>query len=367
MAEPTALLRELISYRTVNPGGDEPALCRYLGDALRDRGADHVDIVDVTVGARHGAYVYARYGTPRLLINAHVDTVPVNQGWTRDPFVAVVEPGEDGERLYGLGACDTKAAIAAILCALNEVRPDGVAVLFSGDEERTSTCLRAFLDAGRHEGIHRAIVCEPTRRAGGILHRGVRAYRARSQGAGGHSSRADHMPKPIVTLARLAVALDELGRRHLHAGPEEMKGLCANVAAIDGGVAFNVVPDEGLLWFSVRPPPGFDGDAFDAEVEATARGIDPAIAVERVVNRPPFACGDPDGFRALLGAHVSEYVGLDFWTEGATLAETGIDAIVLGPGDIAQAHGADEFVPVADLGWATALFRDVFEATRDAE
>src|SRR5204862_455505 len=105
-----------------------------------------------------GGYVFARWGTPRLLVNAHVDTVPANSGWSRDPWTPVV----DGDRLYGLGACDTKGAIAAALCAAERARPRDVAMLFSGDEERGTAAVTHFLASPRKAGIERAIVCEPT-------------------------------------------------------------------------------------------------------------------------------------------------------------------------------------------------------------
>src|SRR5581483_276545 len=144
-----ALLAQLIAADTHNPGGDERALAARLAEELAARGPDAVDVVEVPreeAGAS-GAYVIARWGEPRVLYNAHLDTVPPNAGWTGDPFAARVS----GERVVGLGACDTKAAIAALLGALDDARPRDAAILFSGDEERRSTCMRAFL-ASRARG-----------------------------------------------------------------------------------------------------------------------------------------------------------------------------------------------------------------------
>lgn len=354
------LLAELIGYRTDNPGGDEVALCERLARELEARGCDRVRVTEVPRDAGRGGYVYAAFGEPRLLVNAHVDTVPANTGWTRDPWTAEIT----AEHVVGLGACDTKGAIAAILTALEHARPDGVGVLFSGDEERNTTCVRAFLASDDARGLERALVCEPTSRQIGVRHRGVGAFRATCRGKGGHSSGADHMPKPVVTMARLAVALDELGRGELDAGPADMKGLCVNVAGLDGGVAFNVVPDAAALTWSLRPPPGYDTAGFVARQRAAAAAIDPEITIETALDHAPFATRDQPGFAELLGDYGAAYVPLQFWTEAAILAEAGIDAVVLGPGDIARAHAADELVPVADLAWATELFTHVFERTR---
>jgi len=95
-----------------------------------------------------------------------------------------------------------------------------------------------------------------------------------------------------------------------------MKGLCMNVAGLDGGVAFNVVPDEASLYWSTRPPPGFDKQAFEAEVAALINAIDPAIRVEPTLGHQPFACSDEPTMRALLADHVDHFVATsDFYAE----------------------------------------------------
>src|SRR5512143_3372854 len=116
MAELVPLLAELIAHDTRNPEGDERPLAARLRDELAKRAPDAVELVENQ--GRH-AYVLARWGTPRVVLNAHIDTVPANAGWTGAPHVAYVENG----RLYGLGSADTKGAIAAILAALDLARP----------------------------------------------------------------------------------------------------------------------------------------------------------------------------------------------------------------------------------------------------
>src|SRR3954469_13770109 len=153
-------LATLVGFDTQNPSGDERPLIEKLAGELRALGADSVETF---AAGRHHA-VLARFGAaPRLLINAHVDTVPANAGYTSPAHTLALRDG----RLYGIGSADTKGAIAAILEALSMRvaagrRPDGVAILFSGDEESGSTMARAFLASGLAAGIERAIVCEPT-------------------------------------------------------------------------------------------------------------------------------------------------------------------------------------------------------------
>ncbi len=333
--------------------GNEHALCDYLAPLLRARGADEV-LVESTVrtDGSPGAYIFARWGTPRRIINAHVDTVPANAGWSRDPWQPQIADG----RLYGLGSADTKGAIAATVIALEGAKPRELGVLFSGDEEAGSAVMHAFLRSPHAAAIKEVIVCEPTARAAGTAHRGIIAQRATLLGPGGHSSKADHLPKPIAQLARVAAALDDAGRRRVLEGPVGMTGTCLNIAALHGGIAYNVIPARGELEWSLRHYPGFDRQGWDREVAEIVAAIDPAISVVTELEHEPFAC---DALADLVKPFAARVGTLDFWTEAAMWAAHGANAIVIGPGDIAQAHGADEWVALEDLDWAIEVFRAV--------
>jgi len=105
-------LAELVSFDTQNPMGRERPLCDKLAADLRALGAASVEVAEVATGLGAHAYVYACFGAapPRLLLNAHVDTVPANSGYTSAPHTLTARDG----RLVGLGSADTKGAIAAI-------------------------------------------------------------------------------------------------------------------------------------------------------------------------------------------------------------------------------------------------------------
>ena len=238
-------------------------------------------------------------------------------------------------------------------------------MLFSGDEERTGTCIRTFLDSEAAQGLTHAIVCEPTGCRVGVRHRGIGAATATVEAPGGHSSRVDGLVNPIAVLARAAVALDEWRDAEKMNGPEGFPGLCLNVASLEGGLAFNVVPTRATLSFSLRPAPGADLTALLAEAERRVRAATAPHAVSWKVETqsPPFATRALGAFAPFLGAAVEQAVDLGFWTEAALLTERGIDAVVYGPGGIAQAHAADEYVEVAELESARATFTHVLETT----
>jgi acetylornithine deacetylase len=360
-SDPVSILETLVAFRTDVAEGDEGALANHLAELLRQRGPDEVVVVDVprAEGGKDASYVYARFGQPRLLVNAHLDTVPPNTDWSSDPFV----PRIDGDRLYALGAADTKGAAAAILSALEVATPKDTGILFSGDEEFSGVAMRAFVASAHRAGLERAIVCEPTNLRIGTRHRGFVVVEVVVHGPGGHSSRADSLPSPIAMLSRLAVALDDWSRRHHTLGPPGFPGMCLNLAKLDGGVAFNVIPAQGRLLVSLRPPPGADTAAIAAELEAIARQVVPEATFELLRNNAPFATRDQAAFQSLLhalGEAAKAPIDLGFWTEAALLAASGVDAVVMGPGDIAQAHGPDEWVTLTELRRARDVFQAVF-------
>ena len=359
--DPVAILGELVAYRTDVFEGHERPLAERLVELLGARHADDVVLVETPRpdGNKPTCYVYARFGAPKLVVNAHLDTVPPNADWTSDPFV----PKLEGGKLYALGASDTKGAAAAILSALEETTPRDTGILFSGDEEFSSVAIRAFLAGPHRHGVERAIVCEPTNLTVGTRHRGFVAFHVTVTSPGGHSSRADDIPSPIGTLARVAVALDEWGQQHRSSGPPGFLGMCMNLAKLDGGIAFNVIPAQVKLVVSFRPPPGADTKLLCAELEALAKKVAPEAVVRFERVNPPFATRDPSSF-AIIGDAAKSPVDLAFWTEASLLVESGIDAVVMGTGDIAQAHAPNEWVTVDELHRARDLFRAIFEQTR---
>jgi len=144
-------------------------------------------------------------------------------------------------------------------------------------------------------------------------------------------------------------------------GPPGFRGINLNVAALDGGIAFNVVPTRAALTFSLRQAPGDRVEDLLAEAERRMRAATSphAVAWSVTIASPSLQQRDLAGFEPLLGARVAEPIDLDFWTEASRLSERGIDAVVFGPGSIAQAHAADEYVEFAELEAARDAFSHV--------
>jgi len=347
-----AELAALVAFDTRNPPRriDAGGLLAYARVRLEAAGC-RCELVDLGEGC---VYLLALRGEPRTLFNVHIDTVPADPGWQGDPLRLVIE----GERAIGLGACDIKGALACMLAALPGTRGP-VALLLSSDEEAgSSRCVRAFLE--RHN-FAEVVVAEPTCGQAVIEHRGIGTATAVFSGLGGHASAARALADSAV---HEAVRWAGLALAHAAASEAAGAGLRLNIGAFEGGQKANMIAASATLRLGVRPPPGL------APQDALAQLLALAPEPGRVNFMPGFlapplpAVGASqlaaarDGARGLatrLGVALGPAV--DFWTEAALFSAAGATALVFGPGDIAQAHTAGEWVALAELAGAADVYR----------
>ena len=175
-----AHLVELVAIDSRNPPRHAQSIVTHVGTKLR--GAFEVEVKDVGEGC---VSVLATRGAPRVLFNFHLDTVPDAPGWSSDPFALRVENG----LAYGLGACDTKGAAAAMLSVALASRAD-CALLFTTDEEAgQARCVREF--CARRLPFDAVVVAEPTSVHAVLTHRGVATGTLAFRGRAAHSSSAD--------------------------------------------------------------------------------------------------------------------------------------------------------------------------------
>lgn len=352
ITEATNWLTKLVAMDTRNGTGDEVACVEFLAQSLSSFEPDELITQTVTRsrGKPDSAYVLARWGTPKVLLNVHIDTVPSGEGWTTDPL----KLRQDADRLIGLGSSDIKGAAACILAALGTIKPKDVAVLFSGDEEHGSEVMPAVIRNGHTGDAPMAIICEPTGCQPGRRHRGMLAFSALSTGKGGHSSLSDHTAAPLQTLARLATQVGDYGQNHLDFGEPPYKGLCVNIGGMVSDGSYNVIPTEAKLWFSMRPPPGDEVRARAKDIEDISAKLYAHIHLDKIVELLPFESRDPHAFAPLFNNY--DPIDLPYWTEAAMLSDAGINAIVYGPGDVDQAHKPNEFVTLGHLSEAMQIY-----------
>ena len=338
-------LRALVGFDTRNPP-------RAIGtDGIFDCLRAHLPGFEVSV-TDHGAgalSLHAMRGKPKLLFNVHLDTVPDSPQWSASPFELRVTD----DRAIGLGACDIKGAAAGLLMVANASDGD-MALLFTTDEEGADPrCIDAFLKA-RHdfEGV---VVAEPTQCRAVLAHRGIQSACVRFQGRAGHASGAQQ-PSDSALHQAIRWGSAALDFADAQAGQEfgGLQGLRFNLGRVEGGIKANMIAPEAELRFGMRPLPSMDMDRLLEQLRAMA---EPAPAEFRETFRGPPLPADTADARARLhdarafAESLDVPVGgaVDFWTEAALFSRADYVTLVYGPGDIAQAHAADEWVELAQL------------------
>ncbi len=368
------LLSDLVRIPSVYPrmagGKGEAEVAHYLADRLRALGLTP-KVTDVHPGRPNVLVtIPGQTGGRHLLFEAHTDTVPPSTGQA-DPFV----PRSEGDRLYGRGSCDTKASVAAAFSALASVLPL---------RERRATISLAFMMGEElgHEGAKQlaasgfradgAVIGEPTGLDVVVAHKGAVRWRMVTIGRSAHSSNPKKGCNAIVKMAAVIRALEKglipvlKERRHPLLGPPT---LC--VGRIEGGLQVNIVPDRCAIELDWRILPGETWDCARKELEAVlapARAEDPELHVEIEEPYQSFAGLETpldapivrlarEAVRRIDGEHPVR--GVAYGTDGAELSPAGIPCVVLGPGDIAQAHTSTEYVEIQQVVKAAAIYREM--------
>ena len=344
-------LEALVACDTQNPPRDidgDADIFRYcseaVGAAFTVRTWDH--------GGGHVSWFAVR-GNPSVLFNVHLDTVPCGEGWTTDPLALDVRDG----RAYGRGACDIKGAAAALLSLAGQGAED-LALLFSSDEEGAGgCCVENFLASGEVERFRQVIVAEPTACRAVLGHRGFLSVKARFSGEPGHSSEARALSDSANhQMARWAAKTLELAESRKLAADDP--GTCFNLGIVDGGSKSNVIAGSAFVHWSARLRPGESNDEFLQAVQDCAPEASSVSWEVPFKGEPLPASGwndqDARSFSARNGLPAGAAV--DFWTEASLFSAAGLPALVLGPGDIAQAHAANEWVSLQQLEQAFELY-----------
>ncbi|MBM4280525.1 MAG: acetylornithine deacetylase [Deltaproteobacteria bacterium] len=360
-----AHLETLVACDTRNPPRAAAGIDRLFAYVRQELPRGFVvDEVDLGDGCR---WLHARRGDDdhRLpLVNVHVDTVPLDSGWASpatgvDPFRLAVQREGGVERAVGLGACDIKGAVAAFLVAAADVDAPASLLLTTDEEAGSSKCVRTFCE--RHDVVDRTIlVAEPTQGRAVLAHRGIGTALLTFAGFAGHAS-----AQRATTDSAVARCVRFCSRALAHADADD-NAIRLNLGRIDGGTKANMIASECLLRLGVRPPPSQPAEAVLDTLFALA---DPATTTAQKGFLAPalptrFRARDVEAARA-QAAERAESLGLvrgddvDFFTEAAFFSAAGAAAMVLGPGDIAQAHTAFEWVDVDQLVMAVDTYARV--------
>ena len=370
------MTRALVAVDTRNPPGNEAPIESTVKEVLAPRSPEWISVEAapgrLSLVAQLAHPDGPRPGRPRLIVNGHLDVVPVNAAaWTRDPFDPQVVEG----RLYGRGSADMKGGIAAAICALDTLDRSGIApgcdITFHlvADEERGGRLgTQALLERGLISG-DACLVPEPTDLELCVAERGLWQGRVYVTGTPAHGSRPRDGVSAIEHAARLVLALhaaDFGGEGHPLLGRPT-----ANVGTIEGGSALNTVAETCVFGVDRRVLPGSTAESTQAEIErkielADVEGLRYRLELDTFGEASEMAPDDP--WVKLVGDAVARstgttpsVIGMTFTTDARFVRnQAGIPTVVCGPGRIDQAHGDDEYVAVDRLVDATAAFAELF-------
>jgi succinyl-diaminopimelate desuccinylase len=371
------LTQDLVRIKSTNPTVPETRCAEFLEEIL-----DSHDLPFTRVPVSEGRWnVVSRLeggGGPPLVLLAHMDTVPVGEGWSRDPYGAEIEGG----RMWGRGTCDMKGGLAASLLAMVRLRDSGsrlsgdLVLALTVDEESTMTGALALTDGGYIDPTSYILAAEPSNGKLLVAQKGAVWHELRFRGISAHAS----MPQLGADANRaMALAIADAYRRIEAVGDDhDLLGRATLVVGvIEGGFKTNVVSDQARCEIDVRYPPSTNADEVQAAIEAAAaNAAEDLPGVEYVVqrqsmDRPPVICAaDSPLIKAVAAAHRSvtgkdvEQAGFRAYTDAAvcSVRSGSPHCVVYGPGQLAQAHTVDEYVDVDDLH----LFEEALLATARA-
>ena len=357
-----ALLQELVAIES--PSGQEGAAADYAARLLASRGIE-VERLGDSLLARCAPLRSAgsRSRGPGLLLNSHLDTVPVGQGWTQR---AVGAEWADG-RLYGRGANDAKASAAAMLWTIvhfaESARSSGsrgtLYLALTACEETSNAGMGAVLARLEREGpglaavVHGAVTGEPTGLEVVRAQSGLAVLRAVWSGRSCHAAHVARVPhaNALLVAARELSAIDS----HLTLGPPHPLIGASTLAptVLEAGRRHNVVPDRAEALFDARlAPPNSAAEAVallqralpSASIEIHSERLKP---VETAAEHPLVRAALKSAGRALA-------IGSNTLSDMALLR--GIPAVKCGPGETARSHTPDEFVLRDELEAGAAFY-----------
>lgn len=367
------ILLDLVGIESVNPnfpGGQrgEVAVAQYVADYCAALGLP-TQRQEVLPGRTNVLATLKVPGAARtLLLDSHMDTVSVD---AMGP--SGLRPEVRDGRITGRGSCDDKGPLAAMMAALASLtrNPAGlrcnVALLATVDEEYLMRGAAHFSRSG--VSADGAVVGEPTRLEIVIAHKGFVRWTLHTIGRAAHSSHPDQGDNAIYQMAELIQALREAVEPRLQARSHPLVGSATwSIGKIQGGAAVNIVPERCTIEIDRRLLPNENGNEALAEFDEILDRIRREHPRIRLESEPPFgAVGGLDtprdaplvrameeACRDVLGGF--QVTGVPYGTNASKFIEANIPSVVFGPGDIRQAHTADEYVEIDQLRAAARIY-----------
>jgi acetylornithine deacetylase len=361
------ILTALVGYDTTSRNSNLD-LIAWVEGYLDRHGVAHERIYDETGKKSNLWAVIGPKDVPGYVLSGHTDVVPVDdQNWTDSPFKLTERDG----KLYGRGSADMKGYVACCLAAVPDMlsaplkKPLHLA--FSYDEEVGCWGVRRMIPKIA-AGPARPIACfvgEPTEMDVVIGHKGKRSFKVTVHGRTCHSSLAPLGVNAVEYAARVIAKIRDIADRLATNGRRDelydVPFSTGHTGYLHGGTALNIVPDVATFEFEFRVLSTDKSDTMAKEVIDYARNVlEPEM--KKVAPEAGFVFEDRSEFAGLDTAADAEVTLLAkqltgqnshrkvaYGTEGGLFQQAGIPTVVCGPGDIDQAHKADEFIRITEL------------------
>ena len=351
--------QKLVRIPSVNPGYDPASPAeRDVARWLEDWAKAHDFSVEIQEVFAHRPNVIIRFRNeadhPHLLLNGHTDTVAITE-MTIPPFAADARE----ERIWGRGAADMKGPVACMLHALLALREKPaqwrgtITLALVVDEEMGFQGIRDLLKGG--EAYDCAIVGEPTRFEVIRGCKGCLRFWVRAHGRAAHSSTPEKGRSAISAMVLAVAALDAFFRERLTKVAHPAFGCSTgSVGLIRGGNGINIVPDFCEISVDIRLVPGQSGEETYREIQRAVTGVADTVRWEfdpQPLIDHPFCLDEENVFvQQVCRAADRTHAGVvHFSCDASKIAKAGIPCLIFGPGDIAQAHTANESIAISDL------------------
>ncbi len=366
------MLARLVAFDTTSHKTNIP-LIRFVEDYLLHHGVTSYR-VETPDGLKSSLYAtIGPAGIGGVALSGHTDVVPVvGQAWDTDPFVLT----RKGSRLYGRGSTDMKGFIACVLAMIPTLVKRRLRVpihiALSYDEEIGCTGVRPMIAelGGRLVMPRMVFVGEPTEMAVVDAHKGPVRWNVEVTGRAAHSSMAPLGVNAITYASRLIGELAAIEAELSRQPPNprfDPPHATLQVTEISGGTASNIVPVICTFGWEIRALPGLDTRAIESRLarfaetkclpEMRARAPEADIQIRRTNEVPPFGAegGSEVVALALKLAQQNETFAVSYATEAGLFQSGGAPSVVIGPGNIAQAHTANEWIEDAELTKCSAF------------
>jgi acetylornithine deacetylase len=360
------LLATLVGFDTTSSKSNL-ALIGFVEDYLKSHGIGSLRVPSPDGQKADLFATIGGSGNCGIGLSGHSDCVPVEgQRWASDPFTLTARDG----KLYGRGSCDMKGFIACVLASVplfkRRALKEPVHLIVSYDEEMGCTGIRPLIDRlGTGLPRPRAIIVgEPTSMQVIDAHKRIDAYRTVVHGREAHSSLPSLGVNAISAAAALVCELDRIGgevARKENDPRFEPPHSTLSVGTIKGGTAGNIVPQNCEFHWQVRGLPSATPGEASRDLQAFAEKAllpkmkqvtkEAAVETTSLNSTPAFVAGSGSEAVALALklTGTKETRAVSYTTEAGLFEQAGCPSVICGPGDIAQAHAADEFVSIEQL------------------